>query len=161
MRRCNHPPLVVLFDLLFMLLFVSVLNQERVLSIHLPRDRLPEDVAVVTGQDDRALAQAAKALAAGRGGGGFGFLLRCEGQPECRALGDGARLMLPEALYDEISRIAMTPFADGKCRRLVFKFGIDKTGRAALDFERLGVDNPCLKRVYGFEDWVSHRLDLD
>ncbi len=154
MRQRNHPPLVILFDLLFMLLFVSVLNQERVLAIHLPPDYLPGDLKVLQGSDDRGLAKQALALAETAG---FGFLLPCGDQIECRGRGPNARVALPAALYQEISQIATTPFADGLCRRLTFQIRANAAGSAALDYRRLRSDNPCLLKIEGMGAWLDGR----
>ncbi|KOR29179.1 hypothetical protein TI03_02990, partial [Achromatium sp. WMS1] len=78
----NHSPLVILFDLLFMLLFVSVLQQERILEINLPAHHLPEDVKVITATNEEELARKTRALA--NVSSEFGFFLPCSGQIECR-----------------------------------------------------------------------------
>jgi len=151
MKHRNQPPLVILFDLLFMLLFVSVLKQERVLSIHLPLRYLPRDVEVLEGTNGSELAK--KALTQF---GGFGFLLPCTGQPECRYKSNWELgLALPSRLYQEISEISTTTFADGLCKRLTFHIRSDSSMHAIIDYQKLRINNPCLLKIEGFDRWLK------
>ncbi len=158
MRTRGHSPLIILFDLLFMLLFVSVLQQEQVLTIRLPPQHLPKDVQVVVATNAQELNQQAIAIA--NASTAFGFFLPCSGQIECKDLGQAAKIILPMSLYHKISQLATASFVDGVCHRLTLHIRSNALENAVLDYQRLGKDNPCLFKINGFKIWLTVQQNL-
>jgi len=151
----SHPPLVILFDPLFMMLFVSALKQENVLEITLPNKHIPSDFALLDIGNPNITTSEASRL----GIHGISYLVQCSGQIECKDKPDTMRIAMPDGIQNEIAKLVTGPFADGYCKRLTIPITVTATGAGIIDYRVILDGNSCLNKISGIKEWIAYKVN--
>jgi len=151
MRIASYPPMIILLDMLFVFLFILVLNEKKVIDIHIPKDKLFKGAKVIyfdsstqTYNDNRGKQYQFDSI--------YNLLLdECHEQKECKEakkkFGNNIFILLPKKLFNEMSNINMLAFGTKSCNKL--DFFVKKDGM--LDYKKTIDENSCLKKINGFE----------
>lgn len=150
MKRISYPPIIILLDVLFVFLFILILDEKKVIQINLPKEKiftgaklLHYDSQQEKYLDENNLAYNFKDI--------YNLLLKCENQRECvdakRKYGtDKIFMLLPKKLFTEMSEINMLAFGTETCDKLEFFI----TENGILDDKKLLEKNDCLLKISGF-----------
>jgi len=151
MKRISYPPIIIFLDVLFVFLFIMILDEEKVIQIHPPKEKIFSGAKLLYYDDNQDryldennLAHNFKDI--------HNLLLECENQRECvnAKIKYGTNrvfMLLPKTLFTEMSEINMLAFGTESCSKL--EFIITKSGM--LDHEKLIKDNKCLLQIPGFK----------
>jgi len=156
-RALSYPPIVILLDVLFVYLFILILNiSSENIQIEYPKDKVFINAKVLTlkGKQyyeyDVHTKQLIKFYA--QSGENFHRFLECEEQKECVEAKEVFRnqefvILLPNKLLNDISKISMLAFGSKSCNKLKF----DITDEGILDREEL-FKNKCLDSIDGIKE---------
>jgi hypothetical protein len=151
MKITSYPPMIILLDMLFVFLFILVLNEKKIINIHIPDDKLFKGGKIVyfdpntkTYKDSQGAEYQFSSI--------YNLLLdECKEQEECKEakekFGDGIRILLPKNLFDEMAKINMLAFGTKSCSKLDFFVKED----GFLDYKKTIEQNPCLEKISGFK----------
>lgn len=151
MKRISYTPIIILLDILFVFLFILMLDEKKVINIHPPKYKvflgatlLHYDVSQKKYLDENNLAYNFTDI--------HNLLLACENQVECinakvKYGTDRVFMLLPKKLFTEMSEINMLAFGTKSCSKL--DFVITKDG--ILDNKKLIEKNECLLNIQGFK----------
>ena len=150
MRRISYPPIIILLDILFVFLFILILDEKKVIQIHSPKEKLFKGATLLHYDfhrkkylDENNMVYSFKSI--------HNLLLECKGQRECidakRKYGtDKVFMLLPKGLFTEMSEINMLAFGTESCNKLEFFI----TEKGLLDEKKLIEVNKCLLNIDGF-----------
>ena len=151
MKRISYPPIIILLDVLFVFLFILILDEKKVIQIHSPEKKIFTGATIVHYDSNRKkyldnnnLEYTFKGI--------YNLLLDCNEQIECieakQKYGtEKIFILLPRKLFTEMSEINMLAFGTEKCDKL--EFFITKDG--LLDNKKLIDENECLLKIDGFK----------
>jgi hypothetical protein len=151
MKIASYPPMIILLDMLFVFLFILVLNEKKVISIDIPKYKLFKDAKIVYFNakiekycDLRGIEYPFDSI--------YNLLLdECSKQKECieakKQFGERVYILLPKDIFDEISKISMLAFGTKSCSKL--QFVINKDG--VLNYTEIIKSNTCLEKISGFK----------
>jgi hypothetical protein len=158
MKKTSYPPVIVLLDLLFVFLFISIIDQKKILDISFPDLHLPKDIKVVYYDEDSKQYYYNGDIITPK----KSFLLwDCKEQKECLAIknryGVEGKILLSDHLFNEISKLSSLSFIDGSCRSLNFTITTDDNGNSIIDIKKLEENNTCLVSMKGYSSWMSSK----
>lgn len=153
MKKNTYPPLIILIDMLFVFLFILILNDSSVIDVTMTKEKLFKGAKIVHFNGNNYVdIQTGSRLSYSSP------LIKCEQQKECIM----ARLkynkktplyvLLPENVVEEISEISLISLEGNFCKKL--KFYISDNG--LISYQRLIVDNACLLKIDGFQEKYKH-----
>jgi hypothetical protein len=153
-KKISSPPVIILLDLLFLLVFILILNQSNETSIELPKDRLFDSSILVYHEDGMKYlvnqeTREIEKIYYAKSNVGFEYFEKC--QEQCRGYTnlnrDNLYIVLPSNLFNQISKITyIASHTDYKCKNLKFK--VMDNGK--IDYINL-LKNDCLKKIDGIE----------
>jgi len=151
MKLTSYPPMIILLDMLFVFLFILVLNEKKVIDIHIPKDKLFKGAKIVFFNNKTQ-------SYFGTNGVEYQFdsiynllLDECKEQKECieakQEFGEKVYILLPKHLFSEMAKINMLAFGTNVCSKL--DFFIKPNG--VLDYKTTIDKNRCLEKISGFK----------
>lgn len=153
-RQTSSPPLIILLDLLFILIFILLITKKNQIEIDIPKDKLFQGAILIYKNDGlkyimNQTTKQADGIWRGRPNG-ITFFDECHIQ--CKEYDNKYKnnlyIYYPDNLVNELSnRIFIALHTDEfNCKNL--KFEIKSNG--IIDIEKLKIDNPCVKNIPGF-----------
>lgn len=155
MKITSYPPMIILLDMLFVFLFILVLNEKKVVDINIPKEKL-FDGAKIVYFDSKTQSYYDTDQKVYQFNSIYNLLLdKCDKQPACveakERFGDQVYILLPRNLFDEMSQINMLAFGTNSCQRL--EFFVKEDG--FLDYQKTIKKNSCLSKIYGFRESIK------
>jgi len=156
-RVISYPPVVILLDILFVFLFVLILSVSKEnIKITIPKDKLFDEAKILVMQNNQYYEYQidTKELTLFEFKHRFNKFLECENQKECleakNKFGQDKDfiILLPQHLFENISKVSMIAFSDKSCKELYFN--IQENG--SLDRDELLKENECLNNIEGFKE---------
>lgn len=146
MNRNISPPLVILLDMLFIFLFVLILNTDVTIDVVLPGKKLFDEATLVYSDGEKYVD-----IEKNEPPTYTSLLIECGDQLECkkaRKIHKNKKIYvyLPERTFSYLSEITLIALEPGFCKSL--KFTIDDNGD--VDDSALRADNKCLSKISGF-----------
>ena len=151
MKVTSYPPMIILLDMLFVFLFILVLNEKKIIDIHIPKDKLFLGAEIVYFNEKT------KSYFSPNGveyqfDSIYNLLLdKCNEQREClevkQEFGKRVFILLPKTLFEEMAKINMLAFGTNSCTKL--DFFVKKNG--FLDYKKVIEKNSCLEKINGFK----------
>ena len=143
MVRNVSPPLIILLDMLFIFLFILVLNNDSVIDIKVPEKRLFDDATLVYLNGDKYVSVNDNLPLSYTSP-----LIKCTTQNECGKHGDKELyIALSKKTVSEISEITITALEPEYCKSLIFVISEDGN----INIDKLLTDNTCLTKISGFD----------
>jgi len=151
MRHISYPPIIILLDILFVFLFILMLDEKKVINVYPPKEKVFVGATLLYYDqnqkkylDEQNVVYNFQSI--------HNLLLACENQRECidvkRKYGtDRVFMLLPKKLFIEMSEINMLAFGTNSCTKLDFVIKED----GELDYEKLIQENTCLLKIPGFK----------
>jgi hypothetical protein len=159
MKKFTQPPLVILLDVLFIFLFVSILEKPPKIEYKIPQDRLFDGAYIMSSDSsgkhkvyDSKTHSFTNKFVFPNSQHGFYFALPCEKQQECqdakRITHDELNIVITGSTYDDISRLTFIGcnIDASQCSNIVFP--INKKGK--IDKDKLLEYNPFYGEIEGF-----------
>ena len=152
-NRISSPPLIILLDLLFLLVFILILNENNQISIELPKYRLFDGsiltydvngIKYIINQKTKNIEKKYYPQSQ------FEYFKKC--QQQCREYKKLDRndlyIIFPNRLFNEISKITyIASHTKYNCKNLKFK--IKDNGK--IDYKKL-LENICLSKIKGIDN---------
>jgi len=156
MKKISYPPLIILLDVLFVFLFILILNSSsKVIKIIPPSDKLFENGKILIWNEQIKKYYSYPDKTPFRFDTKFTQLLKCKNQKECLDIkatlssDEKAYILLPDKLFNEISKLSLVAFDEKSCKNLVFHIG----NNGKLNKEELISSNSCLLKINGFQKY--------
>lgn len=156
MKLISYPPLIIFLDLLFVFLFLFILNTDKVVEVSLPEGRLIDGAKIVLydknlqdyfSLDNKRYVEKESS---------YTYLEECNALIiECQKamkINKNAFIIYPKKLQKEISDIVFLSLGTGSCKKL--NLLVKENGE--LDYKENLSLNKCLKNLHGFEDFVRN-----
>lgn len=153
MKKTSYPPLIILLDMLFVFLFIMILNEKKIIKINIPQDKLFKNAKIVYF-DDKSKKYYDLNRIEYSFNSQYSLLLECEKQRECnearKKFGNKINILLPDDIFDDMSKINMLAFGTEVCTQLNFFIKDD----GLLDYQKILKENTCLLKIQGMdENW--------
>jgi hypothetical protein len=153
-KKTSYPPVIILLDLLFLLVFILILNQSNETSIELPPKKLFEGSILVYYEDGikylvNQNSKEIEKIYHPKSNVGFEYFEKCQQQcSEYTSLNkDNLYIYLPSNLFNQISKITyIASHTDYNCKNL--KFIILENGK--INYDKL-LKNNCLRKIEGVD----------
>lgn len=150
MKKVDEPPLIILMDLLFILIFFLILSDDKSISIHLD-ENYPEYNAIYLYEDSQANIRSVSTNEI------FvneeSILVNCNKYIYCEKYINSEHkniyLYLPKEIFLKISKISYHAFASKVANCTNLDLYINNKGK--LNFEKIYTKNLCLKNIKNFE----------
>jgi len=153
-RQISSPPLIILLDLLFLLVFILLVDQNRTTSIEIPKDKLfngailiyqEDNIRYLVNQESRTIQE----IYQPKRGVGFSYFQKCKNQ--CREYSnlnqDNIYIYLPDKLFNQIAKITyIASYTDYNCKGIRFK--VMSSGE--IDYDLL-LEDSCLNKIDNIE----------
>ena len=158
MKQISYPPIIILLDILFVFLFILILNQKKVIDIQFPLDRVFKGGKILYKDSEGYYRDQNGIIYSSTKDEGINhLLLDCTTQLGCDRVREkysnqGVFILLPQQIFTQMAEISMLAFGMEVCDNL--KFFIKKNG--ALDYPLIINENECLVNIPGFEK--AHKL---
>ncbi len=151
MKIGSYPPIIIFLDLLFIFLFLFILNTSgKVVEIILPEERLFDNAKIIYYDEETKsyfTLDNSPYVTHRR----YTYLEECTYNiPECKKH-KKTFIVYPALLQKEISDITLLALGDGVCKKI--KFFINPDGK--LDYKKILNDNQCLKKIQGYENLLG------
>lgn len=155
--KLSHPPVLILLDVLFVYLFILILNSSKeTIEIVIPKDRIFKNAILLTIENKSLYKYdfESKKLVSFNLPTRFNKFIECNKQKECteaHGVFGGEReffIMLPSYLFEELSKVGMIALNKQACKDI--KFNITHEG--FIDKKELFKNNKCLEKVIGFKE---------
>jgi len=158
MRKLSQPPLVILLDVLFIFLFVSILEKPPKISYEIPKDKLFKGAYIM-----RTDSQEKKSLFNPKTNSfsddfrfpnsthGFYFTTSCKHQKECEQArditNDELHIVITGKSYDDIARLTFIGcnIDPTSCSNILFT--LNENGK--IDKDKLLTNNPFFGEIEG------------
>jgi hypothetical protein len=152
MKIVSYPPFIVFFDTIAVFLFFLILNQNKAVDIVLP-PVLWNDAELFYEKDNHYFPVGGGNEYKGKN---MELLLDCGKQIQCiqakRRYGDNVYILLPEEVFDKISKLTMMAFETESCSSV--KYTVNKNKK--LDYKTIQQDNDCLNKIAGFTKMIQN-----
>lgn len=146
--------MIILLDMLFVFLFILVLNEKKVIDIDIPKDKLFSGAEIVYFNTETQ-------SYFGVNGVEYQFdsiynllLDKCNEQRECveakQKFGEQVFILLPKNLFEEMAKINMLAFGTNACTKL--NFFVKEEG--TLNYKKTLEENSCLEKISGFKSEI-------
>lgn len=155
-KKLSYPPLIILLDILFIFLFILILDNEKKLVVNVPKHSLFHGAEIIFKRNNtfymKKNNQEYTSLH-------FNYLLICEQQKECvdarSKYGEDIYILLPDKIFSEISRLTVAILSMPKCNSKVIEYFITKNGN--LNYVKTLASNPCLSNIPKFLKLVDKK----
>lgn len=151
MKKLSIPPFIIFLDLLFMFLFIFILNEKTVIQIKTLGNYLPDGVKIIYYNDalkgyynlDSSLYNKNRI---------YTYYGNCNSNIEkCREAKEkyGSKIYIAysKKIQDEIANFSLITLGTGKCSKMIFI--VKKQG--TLDYRKMVDKNPCIKKVSNYQ----------
>jgi len=155
-RVLSYPPIIILLDVLFVYLFILILNiSSENIKIEHPKDKIFKNAKILTLENNEYyecdLENKKLVKFYSQTNESFHKFLECKEQEECKKAEElfGDRefvILMPTKLLNQISKISMLTFGVNSCNKLKFTI----TDEGILDTKEL-FKNKCLDSIHGFK----------
>lgn len=150
-RKSSHPPLIILLDLLFVLVFILIMDSDDGITITIPEKKLFDNAIlvyrsgssefIINKQDGSVGNEPLEAA-------DFYYYQRCDDQ--CSSYNvdykDKMYIYFPNDLFNDISKLTfLAADTSFNCKNIQF----DITQKGEIDLDLLFSNNPCLNRIPG------------
>lgn len=153
-KRVSSPPIIILLDLLFLLVFILILNQSNQTKISFSKDKLFEGAILIYREDgikylvDQKTKEIDK-IYFPKANTGYSYFEKCKTQ--CRDYTslnqDNLYIYLPNNLFNQIAKVSyIASNTDYNCKNLNFE--IMDNGKMNVD--KL-LENDCVKTIEGID----------
>ena len=150
MKKVSIPPFIIFLDLLFMFLFIFILNEDKVIKVKQEGNTLPANAQIVYKKaGEYYLAQNNMLYSKNRR---YTYYGDCNNQiKKCRKskqkYGTNTFIAYSKSLQNEIANFSLITLGTGKCSKITFF--IKKQGN--LNYSKIFNENPCTKKISGYE----------
>jgi len=159
MRKITQPPLVILLDVLFIFLFVSILEKPPKIEYEVPSEKLFDGAYIIStnAQGKNRVYNIQEGRFSDKfifptSRHGFYFSTPCKEQKECqdaRAISnDELNIVITGQTYDDIARVTFIGCNIDSSQCSNIKFSIKENGK--IDKEKLLKNNPFFGEIEGF-----------
>ncbi|HIP11174.1 MAG TPA: hypothetical protein EYG73_00510 [Arcobacter sp.] len=153
-KKVSSPPVIILLDLLFLLVFILILNQSSQTNISFSKDKLfkgailiyrEDGIKYLVNQDTREIGD----IYFPKANTGYSYFEKCKQQ--CREYTNlnqnNLYIYLPNNLFNQIAKVSyIASNTDYNCKNLKFK--IMDNGK--IDVDKL-LENDCVKGIEGID----------
>ena len=152
MKRLSYPPMIVFLDVLFVFLFLLILNNNnKVIDIKLPPGDLFDGAKIVYKKFDTYYTLDKKEYIFDRA---FTHIGKCSSDiTECKKnslqYGEDVFIVYPSKLQESISNLSLIALANQTCKNI--EFIVNKEGK--LEYEEMFNLNPCLGKIKNYKDF--------
>lgn len=148
-KQLSHPPLVILLDILFIFLFILILDSSKNLQIHIPDDKLFKGAEIIFQKNTHYYhANSGKKYSPSN----FELLQPCDTQQECNAAyhqyGEKIYILIPDDIFNGIARLTTAIVLNPECNANKTTYFINQDG--TLDYKKILDENPCLAHMPNF-----------
>jgi len=159
-KKLSTPPVIILLDLLFMLLFILLISKKDKIEVEIPPDIIFQNATLLYNDSD-GIKYVMNQNTKRREGiynpptnVGFQYYKDCKTQ--CRDYPSQYRgrlqIYFPNDLFNTISKITFIgSHTDYNCKKIKFDISVD----GKLDIEKLVEKNSCLKKIDGLDKLVG------
>jgi len=152
-KNLSSPPLLILVDLLFLLVFILIINKENYTTIHIPKDILFKGSILVYQKDNFRYIVNQKTGSLGnifidKEQNNFSYYEKCNIQCSSYNNLDIEKLYIyfPDKLFSQISKLSyIASSQEYQCKNINYKI----TDDGKINFQKLLLDNKCLKKIKG------------
>lgn len=138
--------MIILLDLLFLLLFILFLNEDRSVSINTDNATLFNGAELLYKDDNNIFRHIKNKI---EFNGEDSYLIECGMQPECnearRLFNKEIFILVSPSIFTEITKITFHAYNSSVYQCDTVKFYIEKDG--TIDYKKLYDENECLKKI--------------
>ncbi len=154
MKRISHPPMIIFLDVLFVFLFLLILNNNRVVDIVLPPGKLFDGAKIVYKKFDEYYTLDKKKYLKSRN---FTYMGKCNSKiQDCRdaymKYGEDVFIIYSVKLQEAISNLSLLALGNNTCKRI--KFIVNKKGE--LEYKNMLDANNCLNKIKNYDDFFTN-----
>lgn len=143
--KLSSPPMVILLDVLFIFLFILILNDKTLIEIIPPKEKnsgldiIYKNKANFYYEKNQSLYQ--KEV-------DYAYFLSCKEREECKAARDeygkeNVYLLLPDNLYSELSMLSILALKTTSCKSIKIYIKNSKS----LNYKKMITEQPCLLEI--------------
>jgi hypothetical protein len=158
MKLGSYPPLIIFLDLLFVFLFLFILNTNKVIEIKLPDGKLIDGAEIVFYDRGRNRYYNSNNNNTYIAKSNYTYLDECSNNIiECReALNNNRKafIVYPKKLQKEISDLVFLSLGTGACKKI--SLVIKRNGK--LDHKKNLLLNKCFKKLHGYENILKESI---
>jgi len=150
MKKVSIPPFIIFLDLLFMFLFIFILNEDKVIKVKQEGNTLPANAKIVYKKaGDFYFVQNNMLYTKNRRYTYYGNCNSCikECKEAKQKYGINIFIVYPKNLQDEIANFSLITLGTGKCSKITFF--VTKQGN--LNYTKIIAKNPCTQKISGYE----------
>lgn len=156
MKKVSIPPFIIFLDLLFMFLFIFILNEDKVIEIKQEGNALPANAQIIYKKaGDYYLARNNMLYTKNRR---YTYYGNCNSHiKKCREskkkYGTNTFIAYSKNLQDEIANFSIITLGTGKCSKMTFFI----TKQGSLNYYKIIDKNPCVKNISGYKLLLENR----
>ena len=157
MKRISYPPMIIFLDVLFVFLFLLILNNSKnIIEIELPSGELIPNVTIIYTLEDKDYTLDDQEYIP-NSNSDFLYMDKCPNNiNECRfahqKYGKDVSIIYSKSLQDKISNLSIIALGDNTCEKIKFFVKID----GSLDHKKMLEENPCLANIVGYiENFIN------
>ncbi len=153
MRLLPSPPLIILLDVLFVFLFILILDNKTPIEIIPPPQGLFGAKILYKNNDiwyyeENNTAYEKKI--------DYAYLLDCENRKECAVTQykygkDNVYILLPDSVYSELSKLSILALKTTSCKSIKIYIADD----GSLNYKKTLDDSPCLLEILDIKDKLT------
>ena len=161
-KKLSTPPVIILLDLLFMLLFILLISKKDKIEVKIPNDMLFKNAILVYEDNDgikyliNKNTKEKEAIYNPPSNVGFQYYKDCKEQCSDYPIYYRNHLYIyfPDDLFNTISKITFIgAHTDYNCKKIDFHVSID----GKIDIKELVKNNPCLEQIEGLDKLIKQK----
>lgn len=158
-KKLSTPPVIILLDLLFMLLFILLISKKDKIEVQIPSNIIFKNATLIYNDSDgikyvmNQNTKEREGIFNPPSNVGFQYYKDCKNQCRDYPLKYQGKLHIyfPSDLFNEISKITfIASHTDYGCKKIKFNVNMD----GDIDIKNLVKENTCLRQIDGLEKLI-------
>ena len=143
-KQSSYPPMIILLDVLFIFLFILILNSDRSFKIKLPTENLFPNAKIVYKNNNGYFFYINSPEKIYIPKKRYSKILDCNKHPKCLIYDKkNIGVILPDIIFEEISNLTTAVVTETSCKRLTHYILMN----GKLDYQRMLNEFPCLEEL--------------
>jgi len=149
MKKISYPPMIIFLDILFVFLFLLILNNNRVMDIELPSGKLISGAELVYKLQGKYYTLDNQEYKASRN---FIYIDKCNNRiDECKKYSKDIFIIYPKKLQEDIANLSILALGNNTCKKIKFIINVE----SKLDYKKMLNENTCLKKIKDYETLIK------